>query len=60
MDDDLEMLGHTKVTNLSIVGTLAPLNHQQITYQVEVLNNIVLAYNNNFTFFHSLNKKHET
>ena len=60
MDDDLEMVGHIKVTNLFIVGTLAPLNHQQITHQVEVLSNIVLAYNNNFTLFHSLNKKHKT
>jgi len=41
--DDLETLGHERVIELLIARTLFSLNLQQITYQVKILNDFIIA-----------------
>jgi len=41
--DDLETLGHERVIDLLIARTLFSLNLQQITYQVKILNDFIIA-----------------
>jgi hypothetical protein len=43
MTDELETIGYRRVTDLSTIDTSAPLNIQQITFLVKVLNDAIVA-----------------
>jgi hypothetical protein len=58
MDDDLKTSRYERITNLSTIVTPTSLILKQITYQVKVLNNVIVSIQQQFQIFLSLHEKH--